>query len=176
MTELHARFAAEVAEHRGILLQLAHAYGARGPDRADLVQEMLLQLWRAYPGFDPARGAAFSTWMYRVALNVAISAHRHQQRRAAEHLPLEDFGLELAEAERFWDQRSDNMRTLDALIAALGELDRALILLFIDGREPAEMAGILGLSVSNVSTRVTRLRHKLQTQFAAATVPARSTP
>lgn len=166
---LHDRFARDIAAHKGILFKLAYSYGPRGDERADLIQDMLLQLWHAYPRFEPGR-VAFSTWMYRVAMNVAISAHRHHS-RAAEHIPLEDFGLDIAEAERFWDARSDNMRTLDRLIAALDELSRALILLFLDGREADEIAAILGLSSSNVTTKLSRLKTRLQAQFAAATAP-----
>ena len=167
---LHDRFARDIAAHKGILFKLAYSYGPRGDERADLIQDMLLQLWHAYPRFEPGR-VAFSTWMYRVAMNVAISAHRHHSRRAAEHLLLEDFGLDIAEAERFWDARSDNMRTLDRLIAELDELSRALILLFLDGREADEIAAILGLSPSNVTTKLSRLKTRLQAQFAAATAP-----
>ncbi|WP_374437890.1 RNA polymerase sigma factor [Inhella sp.] len=164
--ELHQRFARDIAAHRGILFKLAFSYGPRGDERADLIQDMLLQLWHAYPRFEPGR-VAFSTWMYRVAMNVAISAHRQRSRHVAEHLPLEELGLDIAEAERFWDARSDNLRTLDRLIAALDELSRALILLFLDGRETEEIAAILGLSPSNVTTRLSRLKTKLQAQFAA---------
>lgn len=163
--DLHPRFVADLAAHQGILFKVAYSYGRAAEARADLIQDMVLALWTAYPRFDPGRGVAFSTWMYRVAMNVAISAHRGRPR--VEHLPLEEFGLDIAEAERLWDARSDNMRTLDRLIADLDELNRALILLFLDGRETEEIAAVLGLSTSNVTTKLSRLKQKLQAQFAA---------
>ena len=61
--------------HKGILYKVANAYCVRREERGDLVQDIIVELWRAYPRFEPTR-AAVSTWMYRIALNVAISARR----------------------------------------------------------------------------------------------------
>jgi RNA polymerase sigma-70 factor (ECF subfamily) len=152
------------------LFKVAWGYCRHADDRADLIQEMTLQLWRAYPVYQAER-ASFSTWMYRVAMNVAISAHRQGLRADAEHVPLDEFGLDVAQAERLYDTRSDQMRTLDKLINELDEMSRALVLLFLDGRDAPEIGAILGLSTTNVTTRLTRVKQKLQTLFAQADQP-----
>lgn len=155
----------QLAAHKRILFKLAYSYCPKPEERPDLIQDMVLELWSAYPRFDAAL-AQFSTWMYRVAMNVAISAHR-RSRPAHEQVPLEDFGLDIAEAERLYDSQSDRMRTLDRLIAQLDEMNRALILLFLDGHDHAAIASILGLNAGTVATRLTRIKQRLQTQFAA---------
>jgi RNA polymerase sigma-70 factor (ECF subfamily) len=81
-------------------------------------------------------------------------------------LPLEEFGLDIAEADQLYNAQSDNMRTLDKLISELDELNRALILLFMDGHDNDEIASIMGLSTANVATRMTRIKQKLQARFA----------
>lgn len=84
----------------------------------------------SYPSYLPAK-AAFSTWMYRVAMNVAISTQRQSGLRAGEHLPLDELGIDLAEAELVRDSRSDNMRTLDRLLHELDEPSCALVPLLL---------------------------------------------
>ncbi|HEY1333762.1 MAG TPA: sigma-70 family RNA polymerase sigma factor, partial [Myxococcaceae bacterium] len=80
------RFVALLGEHGRMLRQVANAYARSAPDRADLEQEVVAQLWRAFPRYDERR--SFSTWMYRIALNVAIS----HARRRRELLPLDEVG------------------------------------------------------------------------------------
>ena len=80
MDSTRTRFAALLDTHRGIVFKVANAYCRHPDDRQDLVQEIAAQLWRAYPGYDPAR--PFTTWMYRIALNVAISHVRSDARQA----------------------------------------------------------------------------------------------
>ena len=72
-------FSARLDEHKGIVCKIAHAYARNPEDWQDLSQEIILQLWKSYPRFDPR--FKFSTWMYRVALNVAISNYRRERRR-----------------------------------------------------------------------------------------------
>ncbi len=82
------RFLTQVEEHKRILYKVANAYCANQDDRQDLIQEIVLQLWRSFDRFDGR--SKFSTWMYRVAMNVAISAARSQTRRIQDALPLDE--------------------------------------------------------------------------------------
>ncbi|MFZ6658359.1 RNA polymerase sigma factor [Undibacterium sp. TJN19] len=157
-------FLQQLALHKRLLYKVAYSYCRHAEDRRDLVQDMVMQLWRSFSSFD--HSVQFSTWMYRIAMNVAISHYRSESRQVRDTLSLEEFGLDIAEADQLFSAQSDNMRTLDQLIRELDELNRALILLFMDGYGNDEIAAIMGLSATNVATRMTRIKQKLQTQFA----------
>jgi RNA polymerase sigma factor (sigma-70 family) len=159
------RFLGLLEAHRGILYKVAHGYCRDREDRRDLVQEMTVGLWRSYPGFDGR--VAFSTWMYRVALNIAISHLRRESRRLRDTVPLEE-GVDFAAADRLLDGESDKMRTLRTLLGRLDALDRALVLLFLDGVGHEEIAGIVGITATNVATRLHRLKQRLQREFENA--------
>lgn len=162
---LTKEFLARLENHKRILYKVAYMYCRDREDRQDLVQEMLIQLWRSYGRFDDR--VQFSTWMYRIAVNVAISHYRHEGRRIRDTLPLEEYGLDIAAADQLFDDAGDNMRVLRQLIDAMDELNRALILLFLEGFSSEEIAEIVGISASNVSTRINRIKTKLQTEFNA---------
>ena len=100
-------------------------------DRGDLIQDITIELWRAWPRFD--RAQAFSAWMQRIAINVAISFFRGESRRIRDALPIEDFGMDLAAADRVLDAEGDDLRALHQLIARLDDVSRALILLYLEG-------------------------------------------
>jgi RNA polymerase sigma-70 factor (ECF subfamily) len=158
-------FLQSLQQHRGILYTVANAYCARREDRGDLIQEIVVELWRAWPRFD-AR-ASFSTWMHQIAVNVAISVHRGESRRIRDALPIEEFGLDLAAADRAMGQHDDDLLALHQLIAQLDGISRALILLYLEGYAQDEIAAMLGLSATNVATRTQRIKQKLQRMSAA---------
>lgn len=152
-------------QHRGIVFKVASVY-ARGPeDRDDLAQEIAVQLWRSFGGYDAVR-AKFSTWMYRVALNVAIS-HARQAARDARLQPLDDEHLELPGDDDV-AQPDERITALYAFIGRLDPLNRALIVLYLEDRSHAEIAQVLGISETNVATRINRIKHRLRGQVAAA--------
>lgn len=161
-------FAALLGEHRGILWKIANSYCRAGEDRDDLVQEICLQLWRAYPAYDPER--RFSTWMYRVALNTAISAWRTRQSRQRREVPLDDAragdiaGALPAEGSAAEDPR--RLRLYGAL-RELGDLDRALVLLHFEDRSHREISEVLGISETNVGTKLNRLKQTMRRRLAA---------
>ncbi len=162
-------FLRALAPHKTILYKVAYTYCRNSDDRHDLMQEMVIQLWRSFARYDANAGVKFSTWMYRIAMNVAISHYRSHTRQIRDTVPLEEFGLNIAAADALHDSASDNMRALMSLIDEMDELNRALILLFLDGYDTAEIADVLGISTTNVSTRMTRIKQKLTAQFADAT-------
>ena len=166
-TELTGEFIARLEKHQRILFKVAYMYCRDRDDRRDLVQEMLIQVWRSYARFDER--VQFSTWMYRIAVNVAITHYRSERRRIRDTVPLEEFGFDIAAADALFaidnHGEGDNMRTLRQMINGLDELNRALILLFLEGFSSEEIANVVGISASNVSTRISRLKTKLQTEF-----------
>lgn len=157
------RFAVLLEEHAGILLKISRAYAWNEADRQDLSQEIAAQLWRSFSRYDDR--LPFSTWMYRVALNVAISYARRQTVRrrrfadpdVAEEMP-DPAGAAAGDRE---------LHLLERFLAGLEELDRALMLLYLDGRPHEAIAEVLGISSSNVGTRVSRLKERLGRELSA---------
>jgi RNA polymerase sigma factor (sigma-70 family) len=155
------RFLALVEEHEKILYKVAHSYCRNPEDRRDLVQEIIAQLWRSFGRFDDRY--KFSTWMYRIAMNVAISFYRSQSRRGTE-VPVE--GLEIVAVEGGEEGLSEDLRLLHGFIDQLDELNRALIILYLDGNSYDTIAEILGISTTNVATKISRIKEKLRRDFA----------
>jgi RNA polymerase sigma-70 factor, ECF subfamily len=160
----NAEFSRLIGQHAGILWKVAYAWSRQPADREDLVQEMALQLWRAFPRFDSKR--SFSTWMYRIALNVAIASERRRKRRvpvqsieahAIEPVaPVPDLGLE------------HRMGVLFAVMDRFDSEDRALLLLWLEGLAYAQIADVIGISESNVGTRLNRLKSRIQSEIKTA--------
>ena len=160
------RFLAELETHKKILYKVSRIYCAQTADRQDLVQEMVIQLWRSFDKFDGR--SKFSTWMYRVALNVALTWVRGQH-QARNTVSIDEEILDTS----LIDEASDAMPPevgvfLNQLLNQLQELDRALILLYLEGHDHETIADILGISNTNVATKIGRIKQKLQQQFAAA--------
>src|SRR5688500_16474102 len=133
--------------HRRIVFKVANTYAWHQDDRADLAQEIAAQMWRAFPNYDPTR--SFSTWMYRVALNVAISFVRSDSQRQRHAVPLDE-NLHDVATEGTDHEADQQVRVLHRFIAHLEPLSRALLLLYLDDRSHREIAEILGISESNV--------------------------
>ena len=169
MTTAHQRqFEALLQAHRGIVFKVASVYARGREDRNDLAQEIAVQLWRSFASFDAAR-ARFSTWMYRVALNVAIS-HVRQAARDERLEPLDAGHLELP-GETDVAQPDERLAALYAFIGQLDPLNRALILLYLEDRSYADIAQVLGISETNVATKIGRIKQRLRGQKAPAATP-----
>jgi RNA polymerase sigma-70 factor (ECF subfamily) len=154
----HDRFLALLDQHKGFLFKIANAYGRGAADREDLVQEMALQLWRSFERYDERH--RFGTWMYRVALNVAISFCRSEARRP--RTGTLEGAMDVLAAVPEPPEAHDDLHLLEQFIARLDELDRALVLLYLDGNRYATIAEILGVSETNVGTRLGRIKDKLR--------------
>jgi RNA polymerase sigma-70 factor (ECF subfamily) len=152
-----ADFVARIERHAGIVRKVALSYSRTPADRRDLEQEILAQLWKAWPGYDGRR--PFATWMYRVTLNVAISIARSQRWHAPEPAAADDGELGALEDTA---EREHGVRELMAFIGGLDELNRALILLYLEGQSYAAIADILGISETNVATRINRAKQTLR--------------
>ncbi len=163
--EDQAEFAALLQRHRGIVFKVANTYGAGADDRADLAQDIAVQLWRAWPGYDCGRN--FTTWMYRIALNVAISFARGDGLRRRHVVPLDDelHDLPSENGEARAHEHAQHVELLRRFIARQAPLDRALLLLYLEERPQREIAEILGISESNVSTKINRLKQRIRTDL-----------
>jgi len=154
------RFVGLLDENRKILYKVAGAYAQDSSDRQDLVQEMVVQLWRSFNRYDA--GARFSTWMYRIALNVAISWFRAETRHARTFVPAGEAILEVAAAPAESKELEDGLRVLWQAIDGLDALDRALVVLYFDGRSHEAIADVLGISSTNVGTKINRIKTRLR--------------
>jgi RNA polymerase sigma-70 factor (ECF subfamily) len=153
------RFLAFLNGQQRTLYKVAYIYCRDPEERCDLVQEMAIQLWRSFPSFDGR--AAATTWTYRVAMNVAISHRRREGRRIRNALPL-DFAFDVA--DETFDADGEHSRHLRTLIDGLDEMNRALLLLYLEGFDHAEIAKQLGTSPGNIATRLNRIKARLQSQ------------
>ncbi|UOV07763.1 sigma-70 family RNA polymerase sigma factor [Pseudoxanthomonas sp. F37] len=161
-TDARAGFQALLQAHRGIVAKVAGTYAWHPDDRDDLMQEIATQLWRAWPGYDPQRPAA--TWMYRIALNVAISYVRGRT-RGVQPEPFGDHHGQVADPHAHDHEARQQVDLLHRFIHAQPPLDRALLLLYLEDRSYREMADVLGLSETNVATKISRLKQRVRTEL-----------
>ena len=162
-TDARQQFGELLERHRKIVFKVANTYARQADDRADLAQEIAAQLWRAFHGYDPSR--SFSTWMYRIALNVAISHLRSHTQRDQHAVPLDEGLHDVAVADN--DHEADEqVRALHRFIAQLEPLNRALLLLYLEERSAREIGDILGISESNVTTKIGRLKQRIRNDIA----------
>ena len=140
----------------GIAHKVCRIYFRDPEDQADVLQEMMYQLWRSFEKFD--NRSKFSTWMYSVCLNTALTFKRRSDRRRTAEMVLEH--------EQTADPvESDHEAAISALysaIATLSPINRAIIMLYLEELSYDEIAQITGLSRSNVSVRLVRAKKELQ--------------
>jgi RNA polymerase sigma factor (sigma-70 family) len=160
MDERQSRFERLIEEQRGILYTVCRSYCSDRNEREDLGQEIVAQLWRSFERYDDRY--AFSTWMYRVALNVAIS-YRRRMRRHTEHVLFDDAAVDAAVQQE--PQNADDLTALRSFIEELDPLPKALMLLYLDGYPHREIAETLGISESNVGTKINRIKSELRCRF-----------
>jgi len=149
-------FIALVEAHKQIIYKVCYMYASGADNLNDLYQEVVINLWRAYPHF---RGESkVSTWVYRIGLNTCISFYRKSKKRP-EVVPLtvdlEDFSYE--------EDKTAQLKELYRMINRLNPLERAIILLWLEEKNYNEIAEITGLSRNNVAVKLNRIKEKLKT-------------
>jgi RNA polymerase sigma factor (sigma-70 family) len=164
--ERRRAFEALLQTHRKIVFKVAAVYARGEEDRRELAQEIMLQVWRSFGSYDATR--SFSTWMYRVALNVGLSHARRQRERPQ--------SLDVALIDTLGggtpiDEPDERLAQLARAIEMLAPLDRALVLLYLDEQPYAEIAAVLGIGESNVGTRLARLKQRLRRDMTGVASP-----
>lgn len=127
-------------------------------DRRDLFQEILAQLWKSYPTF--RNESKFTTWMYRVALNTAITSFKKNKRQPAQN-GLEIESVQLAH-EEYDPEMEEQMRLLNMAVAQLTGIEKSIILLFLENKKYEEIAEITGITQNYVRVKMNRIKHKLK--------------
>ena len=152
-----AAFTQLVQQYEKLVYKVCRVYAPDAENCKDLFQEIIVQAWLAYPRF--RQDAHASTWLYRIALNTAISHKRKAQKAAMVGLPsfIEQYADEPAR-----QAYAAEYELLQRMIAELPPLDKALVLLYLEDRSYQEMADILGISASNAGTRLGRIRERMR--------------
>lgn len=154
-SEQEQQFSGWMAQHQGLIFKFVRAYAFVPVDQEDLFQEIALQLWRSIPAYQGT--AKESTWIYRVALNTAITWKRNEKKHRQPKTEWPEGDLLLPTQDPV-DPRLD---WLYEQINRFNPIDRALVLLMLEGFSYKEMAQMLGISVSNVGVKLNRLRQQL---------------
>jgi len=152
-----AAFVDRVDASQGIIHKVCRMYCDDPSRRADLFQEIVLQLWKSYPSF--RADSSFSTWMYRVALNVAIQDFRKEKKR--KYLFLESVAYKEPTYESYTDNEDQRIRALYKAISALDKIERAIMMLHLEEVPNEKIADIVGISQNYVRVKMTRIRNKL---------------
>lgn len=162
--DVEERFGELLERHRGILFKVANTYCRNPADREDLAQEIATQLWRAFPKFDRKR--TFSTWMYRIALNVAISFARSSSLRGRHTVPLDETH-DIADPNSRDAEGDEQIKLLYGFINRLDDLNRALLLLYLDEYSYRDIGEVLGITETNVATKISRLKQRFGREILA---------
>ena len=149
--------------HRKIIFKICNSYCPNKNDREDLAQEILFQVWKSYAGFDPEY--KFSTWMYRIALNVAISFYR-KETRTSKTISFPETIPDMEDKNDGSHHTEENISLLQQFIYELKELDKALMILYLEEKNHKEIAEILGITETNVATKIGRIKDRLKQKFS----------
>lgn len=140
--------------HQGIIHKICFLYCHDHTDKQDLYQEIVMQLWKSFPSFKG--GAAFSTWMYRVALNTAITSTK----KLRSWLRAGSVQESHYETEKSFEL-SEDVKILYRAISHLNKTERGIILLWLEEKSYEEIAETFGITVKNVSVKLVRIKNKL---------------
>lgn len=158
--QMRSEYVNIVKENKGIIYKITKIYTDTLDDQQDLYQEILYQLWKSFDTFK--NNAKISTWIYRVALNTSL-AYLNQKKRYPRRTDIHEIIVEVEDKDDdFMEDRIDQMYQM---IKKLNEGERGMILLHLDGKSYEEISIITGFSVSNVGTRLNRIRQKLKNQL-----------
>ena len=156
MSDRETEFEQKIREHQLLIHKVCHIYAYTEADRQDLFQEIVICLWKAYPGFKGL--SAFSTWLYRVAINTAITGLRQKKNLLIPYEPealLSQLAEEPAPEEEHWQQ-------LISAIEKLNEVEKAIVMLYLEDRSYEEMEDILGLGQGALRVKMSRIKDKLR--------------
>jgi RNA polymerase sigma-70 factor (ECF subfamily) len=153
-------FTQVIRENEGLIFKVTSIYANNRDDQQDLYQEIVYQLWKSFDSFTGA--SKISTWIYRVAMNTAIT-HRKKSNKSAGHLSLEH--LVIRDSQHTDALFEERLQTLYDHIKKLNKLEKGIILLFLEGLAYEEIAEITGLTTTNIGTRLSRIKQKLKSQM-----------
>lgn len=146
--------------NQGILFKVSRTYCNGVICRDDLFQDILLELWKSYPTYDKKR--KFTTWMYRVALNTAISQLRKDKGKKV--YINQEIPVHITEDNEY-NEKNEREKILHKAINKLSKSEKSIIILYMDDYPYEEISDIIGISVTNVGVKINRIKKKLQKQL-----------
>ncbi len=156
--ELEHSFVQQLEKNQNIVHKICRLYTHDKESHNDLFQEITIQLWRAYPKF---RGdSKFSTWMYRVALNTAITLYRKSERRIQTQ-DYENISFKI-QVEEYDDTTDQQLELMYAALKELNDIDKALVFLYLEDKSYKEISQTLGISEINARVKMNRAKEKLR--------------
>lgn len=158
--DLKETFITAIKENEGFIFKIASVYTNNRDDKNDLVQEIIYQLWKSYKSFN--HQSSLSTWIYRVALNVAIYQLKVSKKRVLT-VPMDGQVLDYYEIDE--SQIDEKWKVFRQHIDNLNLLDKGIVMLYLDHKSYDQIAEIIGISASNVGTKLSRIKEKLRTQI-----------
>ncbi len=156
------RFISIIKENQRLIYKVCYTYCKDSELRKDLEQEILEQLWKSLPRYDGR--TKLSTWMYQVALNTAFLFYRNESKHSTNRATIDDSVLTIADSSKSIEME-ENVAMLYSFIHNLDELDKALMLLYLDKNKYRDIAEILGISETNVATKINRIKDRLKEYF-----------
>jgi RNA polymerase sigma-70 factor (ECF subfamily) len=149
---LETEFLEMLRNYNGIIYKVASFYTDKTTTIDDLYQDVVLNLWKSFPNF--RNESQISTWIYRIALNTCVSYYRKSVRRPT--------SVKITQDIKVFEQENEAITELYACISQLGKLERALIFLYLEDRPYKEISEIVGITTTNVSTKINRIKEKLK--------------
>ena len=153
-------FLSAISENQGLIFKVASIYTNTKEDRNDLSQEIIYQLWRSIDTFQEK--SSLSTWMFRVAMNVAIQRLKTTKRKVLT-VPLEEQLFNFPDIDN--GEMEEKWKVLKQHIDQLNLLDKGIVVLYLENKSYEEIAQIIGISTSNVGTKLSRIKEKLKNQI-----------
>ena len=157
------KFISVIKDNQNLIYKICYSYCSNAENRKDLQQEILIQLWNSFSKFDGR--VKLSTWIYRIALNTAISFYRNDSKHSDKKVSIDASIISLSDFE-YVPEDDENIALLYQFIENLNKMDKALILLCLDDNKYPDMAEILGISETNVATKISRIKKILKEQFS----------
>jgi RNA polymerase sigma factor (sigma-70 family) len=156
------KFISIVKENQRLIYKVCYTYCKNTESRKDLEQEILVQLWKSLPRFDGR--VKMSTWIFRVALNTAFLFHRNEAKHKENKVCMDKSVFSVADTSEA-TELEERIAMLYRFIDTLDELDKALMMLYLEDSKYKEIAEILGITETNVATKISRIKSKLKDYF-----------
>ena len=155
-------FVTLIEEHQNLIHKICRLYTKSNIEHKDLFQEITIQLWKAYPKF---RGdSKFSTWMFRVGINTAITLYRKSKRKI-QSLCFEDVAYKVPQSEFYDDTEDQQIKAIYQAIKQFNEIEKAVVFLYLEDKSYKEISNTIGITEVNARVRMNRIKKKLIKQL-----------
>ena len=156
------KFVDLIDENQNLIHKICRLYTNSEAEHKDLFQEITIQLWKAYPKF---RGdSKFSTWMYRVGINTAITIYRKSKRRIRSY-NFDDVSYKIPDDTTYNYKEDQQLEAIYEAVKALNDVDKAIVFLYLEDKSYKEISETIGLTEVNARVKMNRIKNKLKKQL-----------